>query len=445
MASLSIKPSSKPRRRVERQLNLKLVPILVGVSATLYIVSGYRGWLIFTIGMAGAWLLAWLWIRSLMRSFSIERNIHLAWATVGESVPEEVKLINRSWLPALWVEITDESSSIETPLRIVSDAASHSIRTRHLSHLFKQRGLYTLGPTRLRSADPLGIYTVTLYDEHASTILITPPVLPITQLKVPTGGVSGDETHRRGYIERNISDVGLRNYVAGDSLKYIHWRASAHFDDLIVRQLETATTRDWWIVVDMESTAQAGTGDNSTLELCIILAASLALRGLKEHRKVGLTMSGAQYVWLEPASDPAQGWRILRSLAVSQAGSRPLTDVLMQSRYRQAATTIIVTPSIDPAWVATAARYQKGGGLMALLLNPSDLAHPPTRVRLSRHWHAAESLIRACQGHSWKKLIPLLHRVPGGGYLPADWGKAICSKEGRVGRVWIEALPGGCG
>lgn len=376
------KTNNRSTRRVERHLNLRLLPILMSLFVVLYFLTGFRGWLIFSIGTAGAWFTAVLWIYSMERNLWIERKIHLAWATVGESVPEEVKLINHGWLPALWVEITDESSSIETPLRIVSDVAHRSSRNRHLNHLFKRRGLYTLGPTRLRCGDPFGIYTLTMNDQHASTILVTPPVLTLSRLKIPTGGVSGDERHRGGYIERNISDVGLRNYVPGDSLKHIHWRASAHFDNLIVRQLETATTRDWWIVVDLDNSVQAGGGENSTLELCIVLAASLALRGLKEHRKVGLAMASPQFVWLEPGADPAQGWRILRSLAVAQAGSRSLPDLLLQGRYGQAVTTILITPSTDPAWVATANRHRNGAGLMSLLVDPADFESPADQSKV---------------------------------------------------------------
>ena len=113
MKSASLKPSSSTTPRVERRLNLLLLPLLVVVSVSLYLLTGYRGWLIFTIGTAGAWLIAWLWIQSLQHNLSIERKINMAWATVGESVPEEVKLINHGWLPAVWVEITDESASIE--------------------------------------------------------------------------------------------------------------------------------------------------------------------------------------------------------------------------------------------------------------------------------------------------------------------------------------------
>src|SRR5512143_1768234 len=110
------KDLSKPaRQEVKSHLNVRLLPILVLALAILYILTGFRGWLVFFIGTAGAWLIAYIWARSLGRSLSIERNIRLAWPTVGEAVPGQVKLSNHSWLPVVWVEITDESSSLETP------------------------------------------------------------------------------------------------------------------------------------------------------------------------------------------------------------------------------------------------------------------------------------------------------------------------------------------
>ena len=366
------KTSKNITRQVKRHLNVKLLPILVAGLGIVYILTGYKGWLVFFTGTAGAWLVGWLWTISMQRNLRIERKIHLAWATVGESVPEQIKLINHSWLPAQWVEITDESPALETPLRMVSDVAHHSTRARHLNHLFRRRGLYTLGPTHLRCGDPLGIYTLTMDDQHSSTILVTPPVLPLAQLRIPAGGWAGDERHRRGYIERNISDAGLRSYVAGDSLKRIHWRASAHFDNLLVRQLETATSRDWWIFVDLDGAAQAGIGEHSTLELSIVLAASLAMRGLREYRKVGLVLAGPQFVRLETSSDAAQGWRILRALAIAEAGEHSLADIYLQSRISQAGTAIMITPSTNPAWVARAARQRSSGSLMAILVDPTD-------------------------------------------------------------------------
>ncbi len=371
-----------PHRQAKWRLNLRLLPFLVAVLAVLYLLTDFKGWLVFFIGTAGAWLLAWLWILSMQHNLWVERKIHLAWATAGESVPEQVTLVNHGWLPALWVELTDQSASLETPLRLVSDVGQHGRRNRNLSHLFKRRGVYTLGPTHLRCGDPLGIYTLSMDDSHSSTILVTPPILPLAQLRIPSGGWSGDERHRRGYVERNISDTGLRNYVAGDSLRRIHWRASAHADTLIVRQQEAATSRDWCIYVDLDQDAQAGVGEHSTLELSIVLAASLAVRGLREYRRVGLVLAGPKYVSLEPGADPSQGWQILRALSMAEMGHHSLADLVQQSRSAQAATTLLITPSVQPAWVGSAERHFQGSNLMALLVDPVEFGSPVGQARV---------------------------------------------------------------
>jgi len=368
----------------ERQLNVRLLPVFIVLLAILYALTRYRGWLIFLIGMASVWLLAFLWVYSLEHGLSIERKIHLAWASVGDSVPEQLMVVNKSRFPAVWVEITDEIDTWVTPIRLVSDVGPRITRRRHPNHLFKRRGLYTLGPTRLRTGDPFGIYSLTLHDQHSSTILVTPPQLPLTRLRIAPGGWAGDRQRRRSVLVREISDAGVRNYVPGDSLRQIHWRASAHHDALIVRQLESATSEDWWIFVDLDATVQAGTGQDSTLELSIVLAASLVTRGMKEHRRVGLAMVGPKLTWLEPRSDPAHRWRILRALAMAEAGDRSLPDLMRVGHGRavQTATLIVITSTTDPAWVATAGLPGRDSRITTLLVNPVDFESPVNQSRV---------------------------------------------------------------
>jgi uncharacterized protein (DUF58 family) len=367
----------------ERHLNLRLLPVLIGVFGVLYGLTGFRGWLVFFLGTAGLWLLAALWISFLVRGISIERRIHITWATVGDSLHEQIKVINKSWLPAIWLEITDASNTLEIPVRLVSDVAAHAARTRHLSHLCKRRGLYRLGPTRLRTGDPFGVYTLTLHDQHSNTILVTPPILPLSQLKIAPGGWAGDERRRRGAIERDISEAGVRNYIPGDSLRRINWRASAHFDTLMVRQLDAATSRDWWIYVDLDKAVQAGSGQDNTLELSILVAASLAMRGLKERRRVGLALAGPNLARLEPRADPAHRWRILRALALAEPGDLSFADLMTVGQPAKIATVILITPSPNPGWVAAAERRNRSGSLMALIIDPTNFGKPVDQGRVA--------------------------------------------------------------
>lgn len=364
-------PSKISDRTVERHLNLRLLPVSVLTFGILYSLTGYRGWLVFFLGTAGLWLLALVWLLSMERGLTIERRIHLSWATIGDSVPEQLKLINKSWLPAIWVEITDVSDALDVPLRLVSDVSRHATRTRYLTHSFKRRGLYSLGPTRLRTGDPFGVYTLTLYDQHASTILVTPPTLSVSKFQIASGGWAGDEQLRRGAIEREISDAGIRNYLPGDSLKRINWHASAHFDTLIVRQLEAASSRDWWICIDLDREVQAGIGQDNTLELSIVLAASLALRGLRERRRVGLALAGPNLTWLEPRADPAHRWRIMKTLAMAEAGQRSFRELLAVGWPARIATLILITPSTNPNWVAALNQRTHRGSAVALLVDPT--------------------------------------------------------------------------
>ncbi len=371
-------------RAVERELNVKFLPALVCIFGILYMLTGFHGWLVFFVGLSGMWLLAVLWIYILERNLSIDRKIQLTWAMVGDLVPEELKITNTSRLPALWVEIVDETDSLDTPIRLVSDVNAKASRRRQTVHLFNQRGFYSLGPTRLRTGDPFGIYTLTLRDLHSSSVLVMPPQLSLSQLKLATGGWAGDRHRRRGIIEREFSEIGIRNYLPGDSLRRIHWHASAHKDSLMVRQLEAATSDDWMIFVDLDTAVQFGTGKDSTLELAIVIAASLALRGSKERRRVGLALVGPELVWLEPRSDPAQRWRIQRALATAKAGHRSLSELISLASPRQTATSIVVTPATDTAWVAASTPRYGGNSTMALLVDPAEFGNGADQSTLIR-------------------------------------------------------------
>lgn len=376
-----IRPTTDSRT-VKRELNVKSLPALVALFGILYTLTGFRGWLVFFIGTLGLWLLAALWTYSLEHSLSIERRIHLAWAMVGDSVPEELMVVNKSRLPALWVEIMDEAETLDTPIRLVSDVESNASRRRHPVHLFKRRGYYTLGPTRLRTSDPFGIYTLTLHDRHSSSILVMPPQLPLTQLKLAPSGLAGDRQRRRGALEREISEAGVRDYLPGDSLRRIHWRASAHNNSLIVRRLEAAASDDWRIFLDLDSAVQAGTGQDSTLELAIVLAASLAMRGWKERRRVGLALVGPELVWLEPRSDPAHRWRTLRALAMAKAGHRSLAELMSLASPTRTATSIVITPTTDPSWIAASRPSHSGSSTMALLVDPNEFGRTTDQGKL---------------------------------------------------------------
>jgi uncharacterized protein (DUF58 family) len=383
---MSKQSSQTTHPKPERQLNAKLLPFLVILFATVYALTGYRGWLVFLVGFGGAWLLGVVWIHIIAQDLSIVRKIDFAWAHVGESIPEQILISNKSRLPVVWIEIVDESGQLAEPVRLVTDIGPQITRRRILTHVFKRRGLYKLGPTRLRTSDPLGIYTLTLHDCHASTILVTPPQLPLSQIHFPTGGQTDNSNHIKHQLlalNRQISDIGVRDYLPGDSLRRIHWSSSAHRDALMVRQLEADTSEDLWILADLDASVQAGSELNSTLELVIVLAASLVTRALKGHHRVGLLLAGPGLIKIEPRSGPAQQWNALCALAAANAGQRSASDLLALYRPVRTGSLIVVTPSCDPHWVMSLGKSIYNRKTEVLLVNPAEFGRPSEQRRVS--------------------------------------------------------------
>lgn len=363
--------SVTPESRV--QLNARLLPLLVALLLTLQLVDPYRGWLILLVGLSGGLLVGYLWARSLARGLHLTREMRFGWAQVGDQMQERFTLVNDGWASGLWVEVVDHSTVPDYQAgRVTSVGGRDSIRW-HTEGLCTRRGLFTLGPTSLRAGDPLGLYTVSLHYPGWTTLMVLPPIVPLPIIEVAPGGRVGEGRPRADALERTVSAAGVRDYLPGDSLRWIHWRTSAHRDSLFIRLFDGTPAGDWWIFLDMDRRVQAGEGWASTEEHGVILAASLADRGLWSQRVVGLVTHGEELVWLPPQAGDGQRWRILRALALVTPGSRTLAELLARARptFGQLVSLIIITPAVDGGWIeALLPLLRRGVVPTVLLLDP---------------------------------------------------------------------------
>jgi len=357
------------------QLNTRLLPTLVGLLLLLQLTVPYRGWLILLVGLGGAWLIGYLWARSLARGLRLTREMRFGWAQVGDRLEERFVLVNEGWAPGLWVEVVDHSTLPDHGANWVTGVSGRAQNRWHIERTCTRRGLFTLGPTSLRTGDPLGLYTVTLHYPDSVSLMVTPPVLPLPTIEVAPGGQAGKGRPRTNAPERTVSAASVRDYLPGDSLRWIHWRASAHHDSLFVRLFDGTPTGDWWIFLDMDRRVQLGEGPASTEEHGVILAASLADRGLRSGRAVGLVTCGEELVWLPPQGGDAQRWAILRALALITPGSQPLAHLLTRVRPRvgEQASLVIITPAAEENWLeALGLLLRQGVVPTVLLLDPAS-------------------------------------------------------------------------
>jgi uncharacterized protein (DUF58 family) len=279
--------------------------------------------------------------------------MRFGWAQVGDRLEERFTITNTGLVPGIWVEINDYSSLPEYQTSMVTAVGGNSENQWHTHGLCTQRGLFTLGPTGLKTSDPFGIYSVNIFDPASRSLMVMPPVVPLPPIEVAHGGIHGEGKPLPNAPERSISSGSVREFVPGDSMRWIHWRTSARKSKPFVRIFDGTPAGDWHIILDMNQEAQVGEGWDSTVEHSVILAASLADRGLRLQRSVGLIANSRDLVWLHPGEGEGQRWAILRSLALIEESKVSLQQFLtqIQSDIRTHTSIIIITPATKGDWL----------------------------------------------------------------------------------------------
>lgn len=359
-----------PSPEIHIRLNYRLLPLLVGVLLLLQVLVPYDGWLVLLVGLGGAWLAGYFWVRLLSGKLSLRRERRFDWTQVGDRLEERFTVVNRSVIPAIWVEVVDQTNM---PGYVVSRATGVSAESENqwrTQGICTQRGVYHLGPTSLRTADPLGIYTLEIHDPSKINLMVTPPVVPMPAIEVARGGRTGEGRPRPNAPERTISASSVREYVPGDSMRYIHWRTSARRDELFVRLFEGTPAGDWWIILDLDRRVQAGQGQDSTVEHGVILAASLADRGLRLRQAVGLAANSQSLTWLPPQRHGGQRWEILRLLALVTPGDVSLAQLLerMKPSFGKRSSLILITPNVGVDWIKPLLSLRWTGSVPTVLL-----------------------------------------------------------------------------
>jgi uncharacterized protein (DUF58 family) len=361
--------------------------------------------LFFTI----TYLLSLLLIASFLWAWSNINWVHIARVTrtrrtqVGRPLEERFTVRNTSVLPKLWIELRDYSTVPEHyASNVVNGLGARAAYTWRTSTLCRRRGRYRLGPVRLFSSDPFGLFPMERDLTPTTNVVVYPLTVNLHQFALPIGILPGGDALRRRthYVTTNAS--GVRDYAPGDSFSRIHWRSTARRNRLIVKEFELDPLADIWLVVDMAVFAHLvggaerhvrprGPGEvpswllwaqesyelpDSTEEYAVTIAASLAQFFLRKDRAVGLMAYGQSHEIIQPDRGERQLNRILETLAVLRAeGQVPLRDLVGSETklVARGTTVIVITPSSDESYLMTARNLARRGlRVVSILLDPES-------------------------------------------------------------------------
>ncbi|MBV9291890.1 MAG: DUF58 domain-containing protein, partial [Frankiales bacterium] len=139
------------------------------------------------------------------------------------------------------------------------------------------RGRYRIGPLVVRLTDPFGLCELTRSFTAADTLVVTPQVVTLPEVRLGGDWAGAGESRARSVATSGEDDAATREYRQGDDLRRIHWRSTARRGELMVRREEQPWQSRAVLLVDCRGTAHHGDGPASSLEWAIAAAASIGL------------------------------------------------------------------------------------------------------------------------------------------------------------------------
>lgn len=114
----------------------------------------------------------------------------------------------------------------------------------------ERRGIRPIGPLSVTSTDPFGFTRRRHVIGETVPLTVTPAVIELGALDELPGSIGGSLHSETNELGQGADNLIPRVYVPGDSMRRIHWRASAHRNDLMVRQEEQESTPEATVVFD---------------------------------------------------------------------------------------------------------------------------------------------------------------------------------------------------
>lgn len=344
--------------------------LMIVVLAFFSISSGWKDLYILTYVLLTLFVLSWLWARYSLRKLIFRRTSAAERVQVGETFDERLMLDNTSVMPKLWVQIADGSTLPGHRAGYVASMGGRKRATWRARTLCKQRGRFQLGPVTATSGDPFGLFRRRIALTLPRDLLVLPKVLPITNFVLFSGGLPGRGRSSRRALQATTNATTIRDYTTGDALNRIHWRSTAHYNKLMVKEFELDPAMDVWIFLDLHEAVQAGEGEHSTEEYGVTIAATLAAYLLRQDLSLGMIVNAEHREYLSLDRGDRQIERVLELLAVVKAGPGPdLKEALAMDAFHFGRNTvaIVITPSNSRDWHEGLRHLQRRGVQVAVV------------------------------------------------------------------------------
>ena len=177
-------------------------------------------------------------------------------------------------------------------------------------------GGFRVGRIHLRAHDHFGMFRHEAVIDARQPLKVYPTEEAVRTLLRPTDTQVFSGNHVARQKAEGIEFADIREFVAGDRVRHVNWRATARRGELWVNEHHAERNAD--VVIFLDVFAEARRGERSTLDPALRAAASLAARYLRQRDRVGFVSFGGMLNWLLPATGARQLYRIVDAMLDTQ-------------------------------------------------------------------------------------------------------------------------------
>lgn len=278
--------------------------LLGGVSVFFFMAATntMAGWLYVISGIGLALLaIAAILPERMLHGLHLQRSpIHPV--SAGDVLTIEVLIENRSKHHKTLLQVQDLLPHVlgHPAVTSIEGIASHTSYRWIYTQPTSRRGVYRWQTLHLRTAAPLGLFWCRRSRSVKAMAIVYPTVLPLTQC--PLIDEMGRDTSlqlnsdRRAQAATEGLTRSLRPYRWGDPTRFVHWRTSARYGELRVRELEVFTGGQE-LIICLDSAASwrssASLADPpEDFEQAVVAAASLYFYACHRSMSVRLWTAG---------------------------------------------------------------------------------------------------------------------------------------------------------
>jgi uncharacterized protein (DUF58 family) len=257
------------------------------------------------------------------------------------------------------------------------------------------RGSYTTGGVAVQSVYPAGLLArEELVAANEEVVVLPAP------LKHPFPVFPG--FNQRALWAETGSNVrgegsafyGLREYVPGDPIRKIHWKATARQGRPMLTEDEEDRVNRYYVFIDLREAKRIGEGRAANLEVSIRVGATLTLQLLKLNCPVRVHLLDAR-LSASPQSfgprDIPQAMRFLGRLDYTREGDFPGTILKLLRDVPPGSYLLFVLPDVDPVIVQLVQRLRLSSYPLLVLFNLPGMDD----VRRAREHPDVRALVRA--------------------------------------------------